>query len=61
MWKIIIVSLLFTFSFGKVSHVVVLMMENRSFDHLLGWLREDYSPRYECSCVCEFGAKMALK
>lgn len=22
-------------------HVVVLMMENRSFDHLLGWLHED--------------------
>jgi len=23
---------------GGVKHVVVLMMENRSFDHFLGWL-----------------------
>jgi phospholipase C len=23
---------------GKIRHVVVLMMENRSFDHFLGWL-----------------------
>jgi phospholipase C len=24
-----------------IKHVFVLMMENRSFDHLLGWLKED--------------------
>ena len=24
---------------GRISHVVVLMMENRSFDHILGWLK----------------------
>jgi phospholipase C len=23
---------------GKVDHIVVLMMENRSFDHMLGYL-----------------------
>ncbi|MET0167046.1 MAG: alkaline phosphatase family protein [Vicinamibacterales bacterium] len=23
---------------AKFNHVVVVMMENRSFDHLLGWL-----------------------
>jgi phospholipase C len=26
---------------SKVKHIVVLMMENRSFDHLLGWLKQD--------------------
>jgi len=26
---------------SKIKHVVVLMMENRSFDHLLGWLKQD--------------------
>ena len=26
---------------GKIDHIVVLMMENRSFDHLLGYLRLD--------------------
>src|SRR5688500_17911650 len=25
-------------SFGKIKHLVVLMMENRSFDHMLGYL-----------------------
>jgi phospholipase C len=25
--------------FNKIKHIVVLMMENRSFDHLLGWLK----------------------
>src|SRR5215469_1212549 len=29
---------------GKINHVVVLMLENRSFDHLLGWL---YDPANE--------------
>lgn len=24
---------------GKVEHIVILMMENRSFDHMLGYLR----------------------
>ena len=22
-----------------ISHIIVLMMENRSFDHMLGWLK----------------------
>jgi phospholipase C len=26
---------------SKVKHIVILMMENRSFDHLLGWLKQD--------------------
>jgi phospholipase C len=26
---------------SKIKHIVVLMMENRSFDHLLGWLKQD--------------------
>jgi len=25
-----------------IKHVVVLMMENRAFDHMLGWLKEDH-------------------
>jgi phospholipase C len=28
-------------SMDKIEHVVVLMLENRSFDSLLGWLYED--------------------
>jgi phospholipase C len=28
----------------KIKHIVVLMMENRSFDNLLGWLYADESP-----------------
>jgi phospholipase C len=30
-----------------IAHIVVLMMENRSFDHLLGWLHTDYSARVD--------------
>jgi phospholipase C len=30
-----------TDNLGKIDHIVVLMMENRSFDHLLGYLRLD--------------------
>ena len=26
---------------SKIKNIVVLMMENRSFDHLLGWLKQD--------------------
>lgn len=26
---------------SRIKHIVVLMMENRSFDHLLGWLKQD--------------------
>jgi len=26
---------------GKIDHIVVLMMENRSFDHMLGYLRKE--------------------
>jgi phospholipase C len=29
---------------GRIKHIVVLMMENRSFDHLLGYLRHDNPP-----------------
>src|SRR5919202_1454117 len=28
----------------KIKHIVVLMMENRSFDNLLGWLYADEAP-----------------
>ena len=31
-------------SLAKIEHVVVLMLENRSFDNLLGWL---YDPQNE--------------
>lgn len=24
----------------EIEHVIILMMENRSFDHMLGWLQE---------------------
>ena len=30
-----------------ISNIVVLMMENRSFDHLLGWLKSDYDAKIE--------------
>lgn len=30
-----------------ISNIVVLMMENRSFDHLLGWLKADYNSKIE--------------
>jgi phospholipase C len=26
---------------AEIKHIVVLMLENRSFDHLLGWLQSD--------------------
>lgn len=29
---------------NPISHIVVLMMENRSFDHLLGWLKASFAP-----------------
>ena len=29
---------------SKIKHIVVLMMENRSFDNLLGWLKQDANP-----------------
>jgi phospholipase C len=32
-------------SLRKIRHIVVLMMENRSFDHMLGYLRNDGMPR----------------
>ena len=32
---------------SKIKHIVVLMMENRSFDHLLGWLKQDHDPRID--------------
>ncbi len=30
-----------------ITNIVVLMMENRSFDHLLGWLKTDYNSKIE--------------
>jgi phospholipase C len=30
--------------FGRIEHVVVLMLENRSFDNLLGWLYDPSNP-----------------
>ena len=33
---------------GVIKHVVVLILENRSFDSLLGWLCADQSP-YDCA------------
>ena len=33
-------------SFQKIEHIVVLMLENRSFDHLIGWLKSS-DPRIE--------------
>ena len=32
---------------SPIAHIVVLMMENRSFDHLLGWLMSDFSSRID--------------
>src|SRR4029453_1306108 len=29
---------------GKIDHVVVLMLENRSFDNMLGWLYDSDNP-----------------
>jgi phospholipase C len=31
-------------SMGNIKHVVVLMVENRSFDSMLGWLYEKDTP-----------------
>ena len=31
----------------EIDHIVVLMLENRSFDNLLGWLYDDEAPRDE--------------
>ena len=31
----------------KINHIVVLMLENRSFDNLLGWLYDDETPPRE--------------
>ena len=32
-----------------IDHVVVVMMANRSFDHLVGWLPEAWSPAAACA------------
>lgn len=32
---------------SPISHIIVLMMENRSFDHMLGWLKQHLSPSIE--------------
>jgi phospholipase C len=32
---------------GEIDHIVVLMMENRSFDHMLGYLKRDGMPEIE--------------
>src|SRR5215472_12181007 len=31
-------------SLGRIKHIVVLMLENRSFDNLLGWLYDPQNP-----------------
>jgi hypothetical protein len=36
-------------SLRKIEHIVVLMLENRSFDNLLGWL---YDPGERCAVQC---------
>lgn len=28
---------------NPIEHVIVIMLENRSFDHMLGWLHDDIS------------------
>jgi phospholipase C len=47
-WKSLLIAILLCPSLisagersSKIKHIVVLMMENRSFDHLLGWLKQD--------------------
>lgn len=30
---------------GKIDHVVILMLENRGFDHVLGWLYDEAQPQ----------------
>lgn len=40
---------LFAPSGAKIEHVVLVMMENRSFDHLLGWLPNADGKRAELS------------
>ncbi len=32
---------------SRIRHIVVLMMENRSFDHLLGFLKADKNPKID--------------
>lgn len=32
---------------SPIKHIVVLMMENRSFDHLLGYLKQDGWPEVD--------------
>lgn len=32
------------FDLGKIEHIVVLMLENRSFDNMLGWLYDPENP-----------------
>ncbi len=36
-----------THSKSVISNIIVLMMENRSFDHLLGWLKSDFDSKIE--------------
>ena len=32
---------------SPITNIIVLMMENRSFDHLLGWMKADKNPDIE--------------
>jgi phospholipase C len=32
---------------SRIKHIIVLMMENRSFDNLLGWLKTDKNPKID--------------
>ena len=37
----------------NIKNIVVLMMENRSFDHLLGWLKQDSKPHADMDGLVE--------
>ena len=39
---------------GEIKHIVVLMMENRSFDHMLGYLKQDGIPEVNGLDLDEF-------
>jgi phospholipase C len=43
---------------SPISHVVILMMENRSFDHWLGWLSED--PTYLAAGQSRYGGSFSI-
>ena len=47
-------------SASQIDHIVVVMMENRSFDHMLGWLPgANGKVRITCQRPAEFASKVA--